>query len=392
MQRKPQISSLNGSVFLVPEHKPSPSLGVAVGLWIWATLSGMLGASAIAEPTSDSRAVVPTTARYPQQLQRPLIFDWHVDTLFQLTRRWYDLRHKQPHRDLDLPRMKQGGLGAQVFSLWVPPRVMKKPGGGWRYLNRMVETFRKVLRYSGGMLVQARTAEDVRRIQRQGKIAALLGLEGVHPLEGQLDRVPILAQWGVVYVGLTWNNSNAFATSALDELRAKGRPLRGLTALGQKLVRLLEKHRILVDVSHAGQQTFWDVAKMAKRPWIASHSNAYRLCPHFRNLRDRQLKAIAKAGGVIGINFYTLFLRSGKQHHRATLQDVVRHIQYMVRVVGIEHVALGSDFDGITSRPQGLEHVGQLPRLIRTLQHHGFSSSQIRKILGENSLRVLPQK
>lgn len=335
-------------------------------------------------------SATPQTIREARRFHHQMtVVDWHVDSVFQLTRRWYDFRKTQRRHDLDFSKMRRGGIGAQVFSLWVPPRVLKWKGGGWWYLKRMYRNYRRLLKLSNGLLVHARNARDIRRIRKQGKIAALLGIEGAHPFEGKLHRVNTIAKWGVAYVGLTWNNSNAFASSAKDEWYSKTLKRKGLTHKGRKLVRLLEKHKILVDLSHSGRRTFWDVAKMSKRPFIASHSNAYRLRPHYRNLSDKQMRAIAKSGGIIGVNFYALFLRKYKYRFRTRIKHLIRHVKYIMKVAGPQTVALGSDFDGIVYKPRKLRHIGHLPRLTVAMSKAGLTQDQIKKVLGENSLRVL---
>lgn len=343
-----------------------------------------VGGAALAAPN--------TTQKARAFHHRHIVIDLHADTLYQLRFRWYSLNKRQRRHDIDLPKLRQGGMTAQVFVLFIQPRWLKKKGDGWRALKKMHRSFLRILRESKGALVHARNAADVKRIKQQGKIAAFLAIEGLHPLEGDLGRAKELVSWGLTYAGLVWNNSNAFATSAKDAKRSKKMARRGLTPLGRKVVRLLEAKKVLVDLSHASKRTFWDVHKIAKRPYIASHSNAQAHCRHYRNLDDRQLRAIARAGGVVGINFYTLFLRNGRGHRRATLRDVIRHIDHIVGVAGIRHVALGSDFDGILSKPKGLYHVGHVPRLTRALYRHGYTQEALRLLLGGNVMRLLNPK
>lgn len=375
-----------------------------------------------------------------------VVIDLHSDTLYRLIQKWYDLRKWQEYGDVDIPKLRAGGVNAQVFAMFVLPKWVRKPGDGWRILKRMYAHYQKMLKESGGVLVHARNVDDIRRITGEGKIAALLGLEGLHPLEGDMQKLEEIASWGLMYVGLTWNNSNAFALSIHDEARhkrakrrqtsrdrknkSKGKQQRtvkhptskdtnqlrrsrsdsaikgnaqdaaakvvrgtkykhlGLSDLGRRAVRMMEQRGILIDVSHASEQSFWDVIEMAQRPIIASHSNALSVCGHLRNLNDRQLQAIARNGGVVGINFYTYFLKNGPKHHQASIKTVVRHIDHIVRVAGIDHVALGTDYDGIDSRPVGLRHIGDIPRLTLALQKRGYSRPDLRKFLGENALRV----
>ena len=335
--------------------------------------------------TPDSLSSLQQIRRFHRRV--PLI-DLHADTMYRQMKHWLNLRKPQRWRDLDLPKLRRGGVGAQVFVLWIDPRKTKRPGDGWRALLRMYRGYKRLLKESRGRLVHARTAQDVRRIVKQGKIAALLAIEGLHPLEGRPYRVQTIARWGLVYAGLTWNNSNAFASSATQESKGQGR--KGLTARGRKVVRLLERHRILVDVSHLGPRAFWDVIKLARRPVIASHSNAKSVCSHVRNLTPRQIRAIAKTGGVIGVNFYPRFLRQGRHWRRASIRDILKHIKALARVGGWKTVALGSDFDGIPRGPRGLRHVGQLPSLTRALLKAGIKGKRLRGLLGHNVLRLLP--
>tara|TARA_B100000609_G_C17220673_1_gene439802 strand:- start:5170 stop:6237 length:1068 start_codon:yes stop_codon:yes gene_type:complete len=316
-----------------------------------------------------------------------VVLDLHADTLYQMMRGWVDLGRFQRARDLDIPKLRRGGVSAQVFVMWVPPKKTRGRGQGWQYIKKMYAAYRRMLREHADVFEHAKWAHDIRRIQKKGKIAALLAIEGAHPFEGKLSHARTAIKWGLTYVGLTWNNSNAFATSALDE-RYRRRKRKGLTRKGRRLVRLLEKHRVLVDLSHAGRQTFWDVAKIAKRPFIASHSNAYRLRKHFRNLTDKQLLAIKKCGGVVGINFYTAYLRR-HNHRKATIRDLLRHVLYIKKKIGVRHLALGSDYDGLITKPKGLQHIGYLPILTASLRGSGFSRRQLSAMLGENVLRLL---
>jgi hypothetical protein len=207
-------------------------------------------------------------------------------------------------------------------------------------------------------------------------------MEGADCLSGKAEALAGWRNEGLRYLGLTWNNSNPFATAAAD----RGQRGRGLTDLGRELVRESNRLGVLVDLSHASEKTFWDVYRESRAPIIASHSCAASLRPHLRNLDDEQARAIARTGGVIGVNFHQPFLRHPGP---ATVDDVARHIAHLARVAGPEHVALGSDFDGLITAPEGLEDASKLPNLTAALLRQGLAAPDIRRILGENVLRVL---
>ena len=215
-----------------------------------------------------------------------------------------------------------------------------------------------------------------------GKIAALFSVEGAHPLGSELGRLDELYELGVRGIGLTWENSNDFASSAKDEESGKRK---GLTPLGRKLVARMNKLGMIVDVSHAGEKTFSDCIELSKAPIVASHSCARGLCDHYRNLTDDQIRALAAKGGVIGVNFYPKYL---VKRGSAYVASVIRHIKRFVEVGGIECAAIGSDFDGVPKLPIGLEDCGKMQIIALGLGKEGFSDADIRKIAADNFLRV----
>ena len=325
----------------------------------------------------------------------------------------------------DLVRMRSGGVDAQIFSIFCGPEQQQP----YAYANRQIDSVYEWARRAPNRMVIVRTPSELRKAVREKRLASLLGVEGGHMIEDKIDYLDNLYARGARYLTLTWNNSTSWATSAADEeTKRDSLPHKGLTDLGIKIVERMNDLGMLIDVSHNGEQTFWDVIKYTKKPIIASHSSVWALCPHRRNLKDDQIKAIAKNGGVIHINFYAGFIDStydrksqllrrkyrpeidsliakGSQPDyarfivmekhkdeidakRPPLSMMIDHIDYIVKLVGIEHVGLGSDFDGIEAGPKELNGVEDFPLITKELLERGYSKNDIKKILGENFLRV----
>lgn len=310
-----------------------------------------------------------------------LIVDLHVDTPYQLVRRGgYSLSSRNSFLQIDVPRMREGNMGAQFFALWPPPAAVKS-GGADGYCRKALTALRRAAKDSGGLeLVDS--VEGIERARAAGKIAGLIGMEGAECLMGDIGALEGWRKEGLRYLGLTWNFVNPFATPA------KGAPpgtRRGLTARGRALLDEAHRLGVLIDVSHADEQTFWDVVRHAPGPFIASHSSSAAVWPHSRNVSDEQARAIARAGGVIGVNYYRPYLGRGA----VSVEHVARHVRHLVRVAGPAHVALGSDFDGNITVPDGLEDPSKLPALTAALLRLGLSEDAVRSVLGENVMRVL---
>jgi membrane dipeptidase len=302
-----------------------------------------------------------------------VVVDLHCDTLLdiQAGKRRLDQRSAQGH--IDLPRLQEGGVDVQVFAMYVAPSPAAR---GPARARELLHAFQAAVAASPSLVTHVTTVEGIERAQRTGKIAAVLSIENGDALGGDLGLLDEFYRQGVRMLGLTWNPSNALADGAL------GHDHGGLTDFGRAVLRRMQALGIVVDVSHLSEASFWDAVGATRGPIIASHSDAAGLHQHPRNLTDGQLRAIASRGGVVGVNFFPDFLGE------ATLARVLDHIEYMVRVMGIDHVALGSDFDGIPRVPAGLEDVSRLPNLTAGLVARGYSREQIRKILGGNALRV----
>jgi membrane dipeptidase len=330
----------------------------------------------------------------------------------------------------DLRRMKAGGMDAQFFSIWADPvLVNKKPsegGGAARRALEMIDAFDEQVRLHSDVLEMAYTVDDIRRIAKKGKIAALMGMEGGHAIENSLGALRIFYKLGVRYMTLTHSNTNDWSDSSGDINDPNVKHHNGLTDFGRELVREMNKIGMMVDISHVSDKTFYDVIEVSRAPVIASHSSARALADHPRNVTDDMLIKAAQNGGVVMINFYDFFIdqrkaRMASQWHvlleeelykrfpndwqrveeemqnwltensltETPLSALIDHIDHVAKVAGIDHVGLGSDFDGVPSLPEGMKDISQLPNITFELMKRGYSDTDIKKVLGENLLRVM---
>lgn len=325
----------------------------------------------------------------------------------------------------DLIRLKKGGMDLQFFSVWSDGNRIHP----FAYAMRQMDTLDAIVKRNPDKIVKVATAKEIYKAVKQHKIAAMFGIEGGHQIENDLKKLDTLYYRGARYITLTWNNSTSWATSAAYETSGKILSHIGLNDFGKEVVKHMNKLGMMIDVSHVGDQTFWDVINTTTKPIIASHSSVYNITPQRRNLKDDQIKAIAKNGGVIQINFYPLFIDStaGKkfddflnlhmaendslmnagindwvagailfsryskdlQYMRPPLSTLIQHIEYVIKLVGVDYVGLGSDFDGIEFTPLGLDDVSKYPLITKALLEKGYSKKDVTKILGGNLLRVL---
>ena len=310
----------------------------------------------------------------------------------------------------DLQRMKQGGVDAQLFSIWCDGNKQNP----YAWANREIDTVLAWTNRNPNGMVQAFNTNDINTAVKQKKLAVLFGVEGGHMIENDLNKLEALYKRGVRYMTLTWNNSPDWATSALDETtKADSLKHKGLNDFGKQVVKRMNELGMLVDLSHVGEQTFWDAINTTTKPVLVSHSCVYNICPHRRNLKDEQIRAIGKNGGVIHLNFYSGFLDSAyerrtelfnAQHKterdsllkvnpesyfadvflfdkypleviamRPPLSLLIDHLDYIVKMIGIDHVGLGSDFDGVNSLPQQLDDVTTYPLITKALMERGYS-------------------
>ena len=326
----------------------------------------------------------------------------------------------------DLQRMKTGGVDVQLFSIWCDGNQPKP----YAWANRQMDTVMAWANRNPQGMVQTFTTGEIYTAVKEKKLAVMFGVEGGHMIENDLDKLAVLSKRGAKYMTLTWNNSTDWATSALDEsTRGDSLKHKGLTDFGKQVVRRMNELGMLVDLSHVGDQTFWDAISTTTKPVIVSHSNAYTLCPFRRNLKDDQIRAVGKNGGVIHLNFFSGFIDSNffkrseafTERHKTERDSLLRlnpepyfsdvylfekypdevkalrpplsmlldHLDYIVKLIGVDHVGLGSDFDGVNSLPQQLDDVTAFPLITKALVERGYSKKDIRKILGENFLRIL---
>jgi membrane dipeptidase len=327
----------------------------------------------------------------------------------------------------DLTRMKKGGIDVQVFSIFCDENYGK--GTAYAFANREIDTLYATVARNPDHMMIVRNSKDLQEAVSSGKLGAMMGVEGGHMIEDEISNLEKLYTRGARYMTLTWNNSTSWASSAADERAKKdiGHPY-GLNALGEQIVKRMNELGMIVDISHVGEKTFYDALRISTKPVIASHSCTYTLCPVPRNLTDDQIKTLGKNGGVIQLNFYSGFVDSSfreknnafiRKHQkekdsllkinpsdfyanlylhekykdeidgvRPSLKQLIDHLDHIVKLIGVNHVGLGSDFDGINSSPRELNDVTDMPLITEELMKRGYSKSDILKILGGNFIRV----
>ncbi len=306
-----------------------------------------------------------------------LVFDGHCDTVLRVLDGKCSFTQRSQQGHVDLPRLRDGGVDAQVFACCVAYTQADRPLTSFL---RMADALHGEVEAHPDELVLALRAGEIDQAHRDGKIACVLSMEGAEPLEGELAVLREVYRLGLRNIGLVWSGRNELGSGVFGE----GIDEDGLSDFGREVVREANRLGIMVDVSHLNEAGFWDVIDIAEKPVVASHSNARKLHDHPRNLWDEQIQAIAKTGGLVGVVF--TFLTEDRT--AATLDHVLDQIDYMVNLVGPDHVGLGSDFDGIKYTPAGLEDVSQMPAITRGLLERGYAGEDVARILGGNWLRV----
>lgn len=332
-----------------------------------------------------------------------IVVDTHNDITSPITDENFDMRERDTTGKIqtDIPRMKEGGLGAEFFSIYVAAKYAKEGGAARRALD-MIDGVCEQVRRHPESLQMAYTVADIRRIHHSKKIAALMGIEGGHAIEDSLSALRQFYKLGIRYMTLTHTNTNNWADSAGGIGNPPEKRHQGLSEFGREVVVEMNRLGMMVDISHIGDETFWDVIEVTKSPVIASHSSCRALTNVPRNLTDDMLKAVAKNGGVVMINFYNGFInteyaRPGdpvptKTAETATLNMLMEHFDHAIKVAGIDHVGIGSDFDGVDGMlPPGMEDVSKLPTITYELLKRGYSDADVKKVLGENLLRVMAE-
>lgn len=360
----------------------------------------------------------PVSERARKVHESAILFDGHNDLPWALrqagdvTFKRLDLSKDQPELMTDIPRLRAGGVKAQFWSVYIPSN---QPDPARTVVQQIDLVHRMIERYPETFAL-ALTADDVERAVAQGKIASLIGIEGGVAIEGDLAMLRGFARLGARYMTLTHNVTLDWADAATDDPKSDG-----LSPFGERVVREMNRLGMLIDLSHVSPATMLDALRVSKAPVIASHSSAFAIAPHPRNVPDEVLKALPANGGVVMVNFFSGFIvgdhvkramaerqRLRAEHPdraayaralaewtranptpRGTLSDVADHIDHIVKIAGIDHVGIGSDFDGIESTPEGLEDVSTFPRLTEELLRRGYSDDDVRKVLGGNALRAL---
>lgn len=327
---------------------------------------------------------------------------------------------------VSFPKMLNGGHDLQIFACFIDPAVGKD-----RYIARtlqMIDLLKSEVKRHKKQVAFCTSMKQVRKAKAQKKKAAMLGIEGGHAIVNDLAVLRSYRQLGVIYMTLTWSNTNDWADSSGDEERWGG-----LTQFGQEVIREMNRIGMVVDVSHVSDKTFWHVLRTSSKPVIASHSSVRALCGHHRNMSDEMIKALAEKGGVVFINIFSEFIHQGfyeakkklaSRYHkrlqaglvkwahkpemynyeeeqilrsfgemlpRVMMKDVVRHIEHIVKIAGVESVGIGSDFDGMPFWPQDMDDCTSLPLLCDRLRKRGFTASEVDKIASRNLFRILDE-
>ena len=313
---------------------------------------------------------------------RAFVIDLHNDVMEVILRTNYVYqlvdRHTTDHTDI--PRYRDGGVDGQIFSIWISPTTYSA-STYFSTAMKFLDTLKAQANRNKNDMGLVVRADSVDSLSRQKKIAGIVVIEGGHCIEDKLENLLAFYDAGVRVMTITWNNSTSWAVSAQDS-RADNA---GLSEFGKQVIRTMDSLGMVIDISHVGRKTVDDILATSKNPIIASHSGVAALRNHYRNLTDTQIRAIAQRGGVIGVVFYPTFLVSSGT---AGLENVLQHIDYIKNLVGVDYVALGSDFDGIEATPVGLENVTKFPAITEALLQRGYSRQDVRKILGENFMRV----
>jgi membrane dipeptidase len=356
-----------------------------------------------------------------------IVIDTHDDTTQRLLDPKFDISTRHADGNIDVPRMREGGLSAIFFSIWISGKIMGPEAV--KHALEQIDAVRETVRKHPNDLILATLAADIRKAKKQSKIAALMGVEGGHMMGNDLGVLRTFAALGVRYMTLTHMENNEWADSSTAEPKHNG-----LTDFGKEVVREMNRLGVIVDISHVSDKTFYDVLATSKAPVFASHSSCRAICNAARNMTDEMIRDLAKNGGVIQINYHVGFLsqefRDFENAHpdvekeinaevkqrcgdneacklvagdgivrefmeagklpKVDWTKIVEHIDHAVKIAGVDHVGLGSDFDGAVM-PLGMQDVTHLPQITDALLKKGYSESEVRKILGENTLRVLSE-
>jgi membrane dipeptidase len=419
--------------FRLPQH-----LGIAAAVKLLAGITLLVLISNCRHAANSQNKTMTNTSASSSKTNDPLsihrraiVVDMHADTTQRLVDENVDLDQRLADGHLDAVRAKEGGLDAQFFSIWVEPELFGVRGErAMKRADLQIEAVRALAARHPETWELATTAADIRRISGAGKIAALMGLEGGYAINEQIDNVSRYYEMGVRYMSGAWSVSTSWAGSSGDEVGKT----RGLNDFGRAVIREMNRLGMMVDVSHLSDPAFWDIVHTSSKPVIATHSGCRAIANVPRNLTDEMIVALAKTGGVVNVIFYPEHIEPGwtdqkkkvdaeiaslvqrasdeekgdavhkklardrvrreqylKRLPAVTVARIVDHIDHIVRLVGIDHVGIGSDFDGVQAVPSDLKSVADLPHLTAELLRRGYSENDIDKILGGNMLRVMEE-
>ncbi len=316
---------------------------------------------------------------FDRGMNEMIVFDAHCDTALRLFEDKKDLLNSDCH--VDLTRMKKAGKFVQTFALFVDPSASKSVE--MRKASNILDELLCQINSYGNDIALCRNHGEIIDTIEAGKVAALISIENGGALQGDMAALRNFFRLGVRSICLTWNNRNEIADGVKEAISGGG-----LTPFGRDVVAEMNRLGMLVDISHISEKGFWDVMEVSKAPVIASHSNAWVVCGHNRNLKDDQINALKSKGGVIGINLYPSFLNNTGN---ASVEDVIKHVEYISALAGPEYIGLGADFDGIESTPEDLNGVEDLYRIFDRLSSLNYSQNFIEGFAGENFLRVIKE-
>ena len=398
-------------------------------------LSCLLLAAATAFAQSSDASGAPVRARARAIQESAIVVDTHADTPQRFLDEGFDIGSTDPNDigHLSLDKARRGNLGAEFFSIWVDPETNR--GHFAQHTFDLIDSVYEQAAHHPDRMVMAFSVADIERAHREHKLAALMGIEGGHSIENDMHLLRDYYRLGVRYMTLSWSNTNEWADSSGDIDDPKVQHHDGLTDFGKQVVLEMNRLGMIVDISHVADKTFWDAMATTKAPVIASHSSARALVSAPRNMTDDMLRAVAKNGGVVQVNFFSGFVdedyrraataqakdqadaiqkyidslkAEGKPINyieidrmerewmakipRPPFKSLIDHIDHIAKVAGVDHVGLGSDFDGVSgATPQGMDSAADLPKITQALLDRGYSSADIKKILGGNLLRVFRQ-
>ncbi|MGE0131005.1 MAG: dipeptidase [Blastocatellales bacterium] len=388
---------------------------------------GLLSLPAAFSRSQSSTDDVKLRERAMKLHREAIVIDTHNDITSAITDQGFDMgaRDTSGRTQTDIPRMKEGGLDADFFAIYVSASYARNGGSARRAMDMIDGVYEQARRHPES-LEMAFTADDIRRVHKTGKIAALMGIEGGHAIEDSLSALRQFYRLGVRYMTLTHSNTNNWADSSGDINNPNVKHHNGLTGFGKEVVREMNRLGMMVDISHVADKTFWDAIEASQAPVIASHSSARALTDVPRNMTDDMLKAVAKKGGVVMVNFgkgfvNTKYVKPSPETQakmdairnqysgdmaamraklrelqgpppRVTLDMLIDHFIHIARIAGIDHVGIGSDFDGVGGQlPEGMDEISKLPAITYELLKRGYSDADVKKVLGENFLRTMAE-